>query len=142
VEVSVIYLPGVSDRFAAATMSVFENPIHTLPRYQRGIKGAAASLPRLEDAVAAWDELATAAVLADMAASLGLKASDLPGRHPDLAAVDRALGELEEALGRADEPLVRRLVSAMLRHMGQGFPPSRAAMKAAIDHILAIPVAA
>ncbi len=134
---SVIYLPRMSDRSAAATMSVFENPIHTLPRYQPGITGAAASFPRLEDAVAAWDEVDTAAVLADMAACLGLKASDLPGRHPDLAAVDRALGELEEALSRADVPCVRQFLRLMLEDMGQLPPPTKPALATAFDFIAA-----
>jgi hypothetical protein len=121
--VSLFYLPGVSDQAIATQMSVFDNPINTLPRYQPGVHGVAVSLGRLEDAIYDLDRMAVCSILGDMAACVGLNA-DVPPRGPmNLAAVCWNLKDLEDALETVDLDGVTAVVKDMANLMSLRIHP-------------------
>jgi hypothetical protein len=115
---SVLYLPGVPDWAIAQEMTVYTNPLWTEIRYRPGLEGLAASLPRLEVAVARRDWQSTASAFGDMAACLGIEAANVPLRDPDFGSVSVLLGDLEDAVQAGPEPEAREILRDMLEAMG------------------------
>jgi hypothetical protein len=114
---SLHYLPGVPDWAIAQEMTVYTNPLLTEPRYRPGLEGVAASLPRLEVAVARGDWQSTASALGDMAACLDIEAAEVPHRDPDFGSVSILLGELVDAAQAGRQQEAREVLLDMLKAM-------------------------
>lgn len=98
---------------------VYHHPVRTEPRYRPGLIGVKASLGRLAEAIAEWDELAVASILADIAACLGWKVSDFPGSCAILGFAASHFDDLKDAVCSSDNAAVREALAGMLRAMGQ-----------------------
>ncbi|QDT50491.1 hypothetical protein Pan258_45690 [Symmachiella dynata] len=112
---SVFYALQFLDEALVNEMTVFVDPLKTEPQYKPGLRGVAASLNKLEDAVfdAKWESICS--VLGDMAMCLDIKCCDCPnGVYFDFAWLQSIFGDLEEAVNANDEASVRSILREML----------------------------
>ena len=107
---------GISDETHIDGMTIFRHPLETEPQYKPGVRGVAASLNKLEDAVfnARWEPICS--VLGDMAKCMNIKCHfHRFGRRSHFGILESLFSELEEAVNAKDEVSVRSLLVEMLK---------------------------